>query len=235
MKNYSLIICLILGVAPYMNAQEKTFSVTARGSYMVPVGSLNNRFLPGYGGAVDVAFTRGTPTWSCSIEYARFSRENRDKLTLTRAVRDSATRLTDTLTVALPRLSMSLELIGVSANATYDLWLNTWSVAKFGFGFGIYHWKGNRSAYYDTLRTTARWGTAIVATPQVPELNQEDWSGGLSGGVDYSMRIFSPVWFTVGARYRLIVGELWSTLALDLENVSTFQMLDLRAGISVDF
>jgi hypothetical protein len=38
-----------------------------------------------------------------------------------------------------------------------------------------------------------------------------------------------------GARYKLIIGELWPTVALDLESVSTFQMLDLRAGLSIDF
>jgi hypothetical protein len=43
-----------------------------------------------------------------------------------------------------------------------------------------------------------------------------------------------PVTVWAGARFKLIAGELWPSLDLDLENVSAFQMIDVRLGLRVD-
>ncbi len=233
MKESLSIILLILAVA-VVHAQEKSVVLTARGSYLLPVGALGDRFLGGYGGALDIAPVQESPVWSGSIEYLKFSRGNEDKFFITRPIRrDSVSQQRDTVQGKIKGLRTSLEVFGAAANITYDIWLTSWSTLKVGAGFGFYYWKGTRSAFADTIRGTAVWGPVIVATPNVPEQKQEDWSGGFNAGADLNILIAPPLTLQFGARYKLIVGELWPTLALDLENVSTFQMLDLRAGISI--
>lgn len=232
--NKYLSILLLIVTAAMTHAQENSVVITARGSYLLPVGALGDRFLGGYGGALDIAPVQESPVWSASVEYLKFSKGNDDKFFVTRPIRrDSVSQQRDTVQGKINGLKTSLEVFGAAANITYDIWLTSWSTLKVGAGFGFYYWKGTRSAFTDTIRGTASWGPVIVATPKVPELKQEDWSGGFNAGADLNILIAPPLSLQLGARYKLIVGELWPTLALDLENVSTFQMLDLRAGISI--
>lgn len=232
MKQILLIVLLL--AAAGASAQDKSVVITARGSYLLPVGALGDRFRGGYGGSIDIAPVQDSPVWSGSFEYVKFSRGNEDKFVITRPIRrDSLTQQRDTVQGKIVGLRTSLEVFGAAANITYDVWLTSWSTLKLGAGFGFYFWKGTRGAFADTIRGTAAWGPVVVATPNVPELKQEDWSGGFNAGFDLSVFIAPPLSLQLGARYKLIVGELWPTLALDLENVSTFQMLDLRAGISI--
>ena len=103
-------------------------------------------------------------------------------------------------------------------------------------GFGVFKWSSLREAFDDTLFVKDDSGNDVYADYiKVPELTQGEWSGGLNAGINVGMKIFDPVWFTVGTNFKAVIGELWSALALDLENVSTFQMLEIKAGIKINF
>ena len=215
--------------------QEPSVRVGGTAAWFAPVGALSVRFLPTVGGSVHFALKRGVPQWGGSIEYFKFHRENIDKLFITRTLTDSLTGAQNTFRFPLQQLSMSLEMIGVAANGSYELWNNEFIETRFCFGFGVYHWKGARSSYYDSVKVQMSKGPVLVEVLRVPENQQEDWSGGLNVGAEVSLRILSPLSLNLGGRYRIIVGELWPALALDIENVSSFQMVELRAGFSVDF
>jgi hypothetical protein len=238
LKTEYKIVLLLLLIAPFIFAQEKSFTIGANASLMVPVGTLSKRFLAAPGATLYFSVKRGNPEWGGSLEYFKYDRENTGKLFIKRSVpvdTVSGVPREETFQIGLPKLSMFVEVIGAAVNAKYEL-LNTGILStSIGFGAGIYHWKAERSEYYDTMNVQTSRGPKVADVLRVPKLGQDDWSGGFNLGADVGFRVFDPVTLNVGARYKLIVGELWPTLALDLENVSTFQMIDLRAGLSVDF
>lgn len=233
MKRTRYLHLVALVLAPALFAQEPTVSIGAHGLWLAPVGPLANRFRPTTGGSVDFRLKRDNPQWGGSVEYFKFDKEATDKLFITRTVRDSSKQAEGTFNIPLSRLTMSLEVVGASANISYDIWYTEVLETRITAGFGIYRWKGTRSGYYDTLRAQLGDSLLIAEILRVPPLEQVDWSGGFNLGADIDLRIYGPVWFAVGGRFRLVVGELWPTLALDLENVSTFQILEVRAGIRV--
>lgn len=229
-----IIVALLCSSTTFSQLRE--ISVGATGSIMVPVGSLSKRFVSAPGGSIFFFVNRGTPQWGGAIEYIKFSKIT-SALSVNRPVTDTVNNVPvkTYYQSRIPNIDMSLEMFGATVLARYvvlqvgDLSLDV------GFGAGVYWWTFNRNAYYDTIKVQTPKGTRVSAILQVPALEQQDWSGGINAGVNLGFRLADPVVVNLGARYKSIIGELWPTLALDLENVSTFQMLDLRAGISVDF
>ena len=69
----------------------------------------------------------------------------------------------------------------------------------------------------------------------MPASRQEDWSGTLNLGLDAAVKLVDPVWLVAGVDYKLIVGELWQTLDLDLENVAGMQFVSFRVGLRAEF
>jgi hypothetical protein len=130
---------------------------------------------------------------------------------------------------------MELEVAGAGVEGRYAF-LDAGAIRGVGsLGFGFYYWENFRGAYYDSVQVdTSGLGDAqTVWTFDVPANRQIDWSGGFDLGVDVEANAFGPVWFVAGARYRLIVGELWPALALDIENVSGMQLFRAHAGVAV--
>jgi hypothetical protein len=233
-RNLLLVIMICCLGASVAFAQGGLLRVTAYGSWNAPIGALSERFLSAPGAVLQFALKQGNPQWGGSLEYLEFTRENTEKLSLTRSVTDTASGTDQTYALPLPLLGMSLKAWGVTANASVGIWTDEFIETRVSVGFGIYYWKSFRSEYYDTLKVQSASGPLVAEVLAVPENRQEDWSGGFSLGVDLSVRVVHPVSIVAGGRYRAIIGELWPALALDLENVSTFQMVELRAGLSVD-
>ena len=131
---------------------------------------------------------------------------------------------------------MMLELIGGSADVRFRLVDAGFLKADLGLGFGMFRWRALRGAFQDSLYadTTGTGSRDLIAVVNVPALSQQDWSGGLSAGLDVDMPVVDAVSVWLSARFKLIAGELWPSLDLDLENVSTLQMMDLKLGVRVD-
>jgi hypothetical protein len=224
------LIGAILATAP-MHGQD--LRAGAYVSYLLPVGTLQDRFFPTVGGSVTFGMSDGSPAWFGSFEYIKFDRENTDELAITRTVNDGGQD--QEYSIPLTKLSMDLEIVGVALNGTTSLW-NAGSVdIQASAGFGVYHWNSYRSAYQDSMKAQTPSGPVLVEVLDVPESEQEDWSGGLQLGLDVRYHLGGPMFLTAGARYKIVIGELWPALSLDLENVSGMQMIDIRAGVSAVF
>jgi hypothetical protein len=131
----------------------------------------------------------------------------------------------------LTGLDVKVQAVGLLATGTVPVFQGEFVEADGSFGFGFYRWTSLRGAFRDTL-TADSLGTPVrLAILNVPQNRQQEWSGGIEVGTDLRVRAFEPVWLSLGVRYKLIIGELWPALALDMENVSGLQMFDVRLGV----
>ncbi len=238
MKNkfISLLLITIILIA-FKNAYSQSKWIAGfDASYFIPTQELANRFKPAAGGSFFLGKeTGGNWTWTGKIEYLKFDKVNKDKLFITRPI-DVGNGMKN-FDLPIPNLKMELEITGASANAFYTFFQNNFINANAEFGFGIYRWHSYRSSYYDSLYidTSGTGNLMLAEVLAVPENTQDDWSGGFNIGLDVNAKIFGPLWLNIGGAYKAVIGELWAALALDKENVSTFQIIQLKAGFFVKF
>jgi len=234
MKNLFTILSIII-ITSSAIAQNK-FLIGASANYNLPFGMLSNRLEPAPGFLV--FFGRQTSedwTWIGKFEYFKLSDVNKEQMK--KFVKSDILGPIQTFEFQLPKLKMDLTVAGLSAEAKYNF-LNTDIVdANINFGFGFYYWEHFRSDYKDSLfvQSTNSGNAVLVEVLNVPSLRQKDWSGGVNFGLDFILSLFDPFSLNLSANYKLIIAELWPTLALNLENVSGLQFFDLRAGIRFDF
>jgi len=233
MKRTILLQILIL-FSMNLFAQDKIYFAGLSGSYFIPVGSLSYRFKPDGGFSLFAGYKSSESwEWFGKFEYLSFVKENRDKLKLKRNVNLGGSE--EILEFDLPKLETDLKIYGLSANANAKILDFDFFRSDLTFGFGIYRWESGRSGYFDTLRVERSGVTYDAVILKVPPLKQLDWSGGFNVGINLSTKIIDPIWFEVNANYKVVIGELWATLDLDLENVSVFQMYEIRAGLKARF
>ena len=215
------------------SAEAQVFRLGARGSLVVPVGALSTRFLAAPGLGVDARWEGGRLSWGATLDFVRFDRENIDELVVSDSAVIAGTQVL--YTAHLDGLVMELDVLGMSAQGRYAV-LDFGTVEVDGaFGFGLYYWTFQREHYHDSVFVDTPTGPELASVLDVPADSQTDWSGGVNLGAEVRLKFFSPVWITLGASYRIVIGELWPALAIDMENVSGMQMLDLTAGVSVSF
>lgn len=204
-------------------------------SYLSPVGELKNRFSPGY--STSAFFTKEVSakwSWSGKFEYVIFDKLNEDKMFVNREYLIGTQQ--KTFTYPIKSLRMDLKAYGAAVQADYYLLRDSWYETKLNLGFGVYYWKFSRGSYSDSLIAPDTAGVnKLQEVLAVPSLDQEDWSGTFNVGVELGVQVFDPVWFSVSANYKNILGELWSTLKLDFENVASMQMIELKANLRARF
>lgn len=231
-----VILVALYGMVPSAWSQNGTIVAGAGVVYNLPAGSLHYRF----NGSPGVMIFAGQEvssnwTWVGKLEYFELTNVNESKLTKTVNIQEGAA--TNQYQVQLNKLSMKLKAAGLTAEAILNLVRVSSIEAKAHFGFGFYNWDSFRSKYNDSLfaRSVDSGKLIKVADLAVPENRQTDWSGSLNLGCDLNVNLIDPVWITLGADYKLIIGELWQSLDLDLENVSGIQLLSFRAGVRINF
>ncbi|MGE5363291.1 MAG: hypothetical protein ACM3SM_04110 [Bacteroidota bacterium] len=239
LKNISLACLaavLFAGVSP---AQNK-FVAGAGASMLFPIGTLHDRYNPAAGGS----FYFGKQvsenwTWVGKAEYYKFTELNKDKLSIKRIVdyTRNGTEYSKDFVIPLDKIDMELEVAGASVNAKANLYDADIFRSNLDMGFGMYRWKNYIAPYKDTMYVTVPGmeNRLVAEVLNVPGNTQVDWSGGLNLGLEAEVRLFEPVWFSAGASYKVVIGELWPLLSLDLENVSAFQMFEIKAGIKAEF
>lgn len=231
-KFFSVWIILFLPLIGFTQDKLNFFGIS--GSYFIPTGSLISRFSPAGGVSLFYGYkTSDKWEWFGKVEYINFNKENREKLKIKRNVNLGGTEVVRTFD--LPKLETDLKIYGASANANYRVLDFQLFKSDLTFGFGIYRWESFRSGYFDTLRVDTLGITYDAVVLQVPPLRQLDWSGGFNVGLNLSTKIIDPIWFEVNANYKAVIGELWATLDLDLENISVFQMFEIRFGLKARF
>lgn len=215
-------------------AQKDSYKISFQASYLLPIGTFADRFDATTGGAISFGKQISEEwTWSGIVEYFKFGDTNEDNLNKTfEAEIGGEPQL---FTVPLEDLDMEFESYGLAVEAKYHALNYGFLKADMHAAFGFYHWENVRGAYYDSVMvdTTGTGELVKIWNFEVPENKQEDWSGVFTIGADLDVKLFEPVWFTINANYKLIIGELWPALALDLENVSGIQMFQIRSGLKV--
>ncbi len=235
MKKYLFFILAVLSAVPSLRAQSGAFVAGIAGVAEMPVGSLSDRFKPAAGGMI-YAGQRTSPDWAWvgKFEYLELRTMNANRLFKTVKLQEGGG--TQEYRVPLPGLAMRFRASGFTAEAITNL--VRWSPLELNghLGFGFYNWEFSRDAYNDSLFvvSTVTGLTTKAATLAVPDNQQSDWSGSINLGVDLGVVIAGPVSLTVGADYRLIIGELWPALDFDMENVSGIQMVTVRGGLKVE-
>lgn len=228
MKIYKLFIAAIILLSVQTCFAQNKFVGGVNAHYLVPSGTLSDRFKPviGYSAYFGREVSE-TWTWTGNIEYALFDKANTP----------TKLRTEDDLSKVylLPEKYMELKLYGLTANASYKVYENSFMDASLKFGFGFYRWEYERDAINAPLFVEATGTTDSTYMFSSVSNTQEDWSGGFNVGFNANFNIYEGLYFHAGADYKIIVGEMWAALALNLENVSTFQMYNLTAGIRYRF
>lgn len=219
---------IVLALTSYIMPQQR-YVAGADAGVLMPFGSLSNRFKPAV--VYNVFWGQETSanwTWTGNFEYVKFTKQNDSKLYVTRMLNDV------NYSYPMPAKMMTLEIAGLSVNAGCKLFENSLLRANLNFGFGIYNWTYKRNAYSDSLFTpdTAH---SLVTAISLADNKQQDWSGGFNIGVGADVKIIDPVFLNVSCNYKAVIGELWPALDIDLENVSVFQMFEIKAGVTVKF
>jgi hypothetical protein len=228
------LVTLFVFLSVSIIAQGK-FSAGAGFSYLMPVGELAYRFNPGIG--TSVFFSKDVSevwTWTGKLEYMVFDKINEDNMQMKREILIGTE--SKTFVYPIKNLKMDLKAYGASVQADYSFFKNSFLESKINIGFGIYKWNFSRGSYTDSLFAP---DTASVIRLQellvVPALDQEDWSGTFNVGAELDVQVFDPVWFGISVNYKNILGELWSTLKLDFENVASMQMIEFKATLRARF
>lgn len=229
-KIFTILLLLSTGLL----AQGKYFA-GAGYSYLTPVGELKNRFSPGYGASVFFGKDMSAKwTLSGKLEYLVFDKINEDKMNIKREYLIGTQN--KSFSYPIKSLKMDLKAYGASFQADYHIFRDTWYDVKLNLGFGIYKWNFSRGSYSDSLYAPDTAGVSkLQEALQVPTLDQDDWSGTFNVGAEFGVQIVDPLWFSISAGYKNILGELWSTLKLDFENVASMQMIDIQATLRARF
>ncbi len=205
-------------------------AIGAEGFYTLPIGGLDARFTQGMGGALLLRDAAGSgQKWGFRLEYLAFRESDQKSLSIERK-RDIGAGSQD-FSVPLSGVTMSLSSIGFLVTSTHPVLQEGSFGMDLGYGFGFYRWRYDRSALSDTVMVDSAGTSVAIDILDVPSLSQQDWSGGFEAGFDIRLDATESVWISLSGRYRLIIGELWPTLDLDLENVSGMQMVDIRLGL----
>lgn len=208
-------------------------------AYNMPLGTLSKRFESGYGGTIYFGKQIDEDlSWIGKIDYLKMDKVKESELFATRAIsyESYGKKIEKIVRIPTPGVSMSLQATGVTINGNYKM-LNTKIFdAGIEFGFGVYKWEGKRGAFKDSLfaDTLASAKKLFVEVLYVPENNLKDYSGAFNLGLNFDINVLGPVWLNLGTNYKLIVGELWPALELNLGNVSGFQIFEARAGLKVE-
>jgi len=240
------IFCALLLLSHVLRAQQYTplalqegrasLTVNAGTSSLIPLGGLKNRNTQTMGYSVIIGEgEKETSWWGVGIEYFSFDGVNTENLKIRRKV--PVNGVDREFTLPLNDLPLNLEVAGAFASLTIPLVNLEYLRTDLSVNFGLYRWFGVRGAYSDSLYadTSGVGDLMFITFINAPEIRQQDWSGGATVGLDIEVPLFDMMSLHAGARYKLILGELWPSLALDMENVSGFQMAELRAALKFRF
>jgi len=229
MKNIKIYLIIIVLAISFDALSQQKFVAGANAGVLLPMSTLGNRFKPTMEySAFFGQETSPTWTWTGNFEYFKFTKQNDNKLKMSKKLKEINYIYT------IPNGLMTLEVAGLTANAKFKVYEDPVLCVNLNFGFGVYNWTYKRSAYNDSLYTPDS-SHALVAAIKLANNTQTDWSGGFNLGLGAEVKVYDPVYFNISGCYKAVIGELWPALEIDLENVSVFQMFEIKAGVTVKF
>lgn len=192
---------------------EGRFGIMVDAQGVVPVVGLAQRFDPFPTASLGIG-RETSPSTYWEVRLQRYDFPRADQLTLAPDTTRS-TAIEDSLDV-------SLEIIGAGL-FMHRYFSDEGRLRPFvTIGGGFYHWTDRRGAYEDEhllLEASKR----------------SQWSGGAHGGVGTEFYVTDRLALQAVVDYTIIFGELWPTLSVGLENVSTFQFASGRIGLRYYF
>jgi opacity protein-like surface antigen len=208
-------LAVILGCVLFVSTAEAQdrgrFSARLDAQFVQPVFGLADRFSAFPSGALALGYETDARThWELRLTFLNFPQSATPALAFDPAERDVDASL----------IGVGLEVVGGGIHVERRLREAARFLPYVSIGGGFYHWKETRAAYDHG---------EIFLTP----LERSQWSGGLTGGLGLEYVLSPMISLTTAADYNLIFGELWPTLAVGLENVSTFQFVSARLGVRV--
>ncbi|GEM_PF-1072036 len=186
--------------------------VSARTSYVSPVGSLRDLFVSSSGFSV-VAGQRvkNDLAWEGVIEVLQFTETNRDRL-------------------YYKDLPLKLDLYGGGVQALY------YPGGLEGLAGGVLHpYVTGGATLYRWFYYRGAYSPDTTITDEVPELKLADWSLGFRAGGGIEVFPTQSLSLSSQVSYNAVVGEIWPTLALRIDGVSVFQMAEVFVGIKYYF
>jgi len=209
-RSLGLSLTLLLlggGVEVAQSQQSGQWTISNRGQYLFPSGALADIFASAPGFSVTCG-QRSSPQWLWEglIEGARMMKGNEH-------------------TLYFKDLSVRLQWLGGGIQGMYypmggEGLLNGILNPYLSAQVVAYRWEYDRGAHQVDSAGTAR----------VSEFKQQDWSLGFAFGAGVDVNALPPISVYGQVGYKIIVGDIWPTLALRVEGVSGFQMLEAAAG-----
>ncbi len=236
LKKVYILIVVALVSAFTVSGQEMKFVAGVNGSAILPAGILSQRFEPAIGYSVYFGKQINERwTWTGNLLYYKFDKMREENLK--KMIQAEINGVTNDYSIPLPGLEMEMEIAGLMAEAKMNVFRTGYMETDLNFGFGFLYWEHQRGEYYDSLYVTPPEGgdPVLVDELEVPGRTQTDWSGAFNIGAEINFPMIEMLALNLSANYKLVVGEIWPTLSLGLENVSGFQMFDLRAGLQFRF
>lgn len=205
----ALLLVAVLGTAECRaQGSDQRYGVLIEGQFVQPTPQLSDRFGSLVTGAVGVGrWADETTYWEARLQRFAFRKGN------VALVPDTTRPAID-----LDSLELSLDIFGgglfVHRRVGRLGALRPYASA----GAGLYRWTDTRGAYR-------------AEQVNVPEERRGQWSAGFHAAVGTEFYVMPRIAFNAALDYTIIMGELWPTLRLGLENVSTFQFATARVGL----
>lgn len=241
----SFSICIVIGFAFYSNAQVVSrgqSAVTLNGGYSVPVGELSKRFEGTYN--LDIGYIYGFSNFS-AVEF-RVVTGKYDKLSDNpRKITYVINTIPTTYTLP-PDLKHYYRYTGLSISMIPNI-ISSGSIQLYGLlGLGYYRFDYYRSAFRSYIRfyqpgdpkfqdyhyETDAKGNLVKPYPYK---HITEWSWGVNGGLGFGIKLSSNAVIDLKARWEVILGDLWPTIFLGLEQVRPIQNVQLTGGIKFIF
>jgi opacity protein-like surface antigen len=211
------LVALCMFAMPAEAQERSRIGVFVQGVGVQPIFGLNERFDP------HATFSVGVGQWMpdaltyVEVRYQQYSFGQRDQVTLRE----------DTLRPAYDTsvLGMGLEMRGAGVFMQRSLSAGRAFRPFLLGGITLHHWEESRAEVFDE--------EIGLNVPMLERPNQ--WSAGFTGGVGSEFYLMRSAALNVGVNYSIVMGELWPTLALGLENVSTFHYVTAGVGLRYYF
>ncbi len=230
------LLLLVFANGSFTPAQSGKYRAGIEESWLMPSGTLADRWMATSGTSMYLGVqTSSRWTWGGKVEIFKFSKLNTDKHQVIN--NQTIDNVGYAFKVPISNVKQTLNVAGISLNAKYNVLRSQLFEANVDLGFGVYNWKYKRSACdslaYDAVVNGVSHHYLVFGS--VIENSQSDWSGGFTLGLELCVKPVDPVAITVSGNYKNIVGELWPALIYNMENVSTFQIIELRGGVRINF
>jgi len=233
-------LLIFIGIVPVSQAQflqPGQSAIFVNGGYSHPLGTLAERFKGTYN--VDAGYLYGLSTnMSAEIRvvYGKFDKLTDDPTPYTQEVNNIPTAFT-----IPPELEHWYRYVGLTPSLM--LGLGSSSVKPYiVFGTGVYRYDW----YRGPARAYVRWNNAgdwqtfrdpltgqMIAPYASKHITQ--WQWGLNGGAGIAFPIAANAVIDIRARYEAILGDIWATLYMGMEEVRPIQNLQLTGGIKFMF